>query len=126
MTPISPKNKDIKGRDQIEYYTFKKEINSRFLLLETLGDQSPSFHIEQKEVDEYQQEKNRKRTIMILLICFGTVLLIIIILFIILYIRKKRLQRINYNIEKLVDSDTAIYAYPDASYDDQKENSINE
>ena len=126
MTPISPKNKDIKGRDQIEYYTFKKEINSRFLLLETLGDQSPSFHIEQKEVDEYQQEKNRKRTIMILLICFGTVLFIIIILFIILYIRKKRLQRINYNIEKLVDNDAAIYAYPDASYDDQKVNSINE
>ena len=126
MTQISPKNKDIKDGYQIEYYTFKKEINSRFLLLETLGDQSPSFHIEQKEVDEYQQEKNRKRTIMILLICFGTVLLIIIILFIILYIRKKRLQRINYNIEKLVDNDAAIYAYPDASYDDQKVNTINE
>ena len=131
MIQISPKNKDFKNGYQTEYYNFKKEKNSSFLLLEVMDAVKGghyNVHIYQKEKDEYQPPKTEitpnKKTIMILLICFGTVLLIIIIIFIILY-RRKKLARKNYVIEKFIDNDVLMSPYP-SSYDDQMEKSINE
>ena len=135
MTKIFPKNEDFKDGNRIEYYNFTKENNSTYLLLEAQDDSPYSIQIYQTEKYEYQPTKKEttepsktgtnKKALMISLICVGAVVIIGLIIFIVIFYRRKKLARMTYKEEKILDSSGLMPAYP-ASYDTSMVKPINE
>ena len=76
MSLITPKYKY--SLYDTEYYYFKKENETNFLLFEILNDEINNFTIIQTEKDEYIEIK-RKKNILIITICVGVALLIAMI-----------------------------------------------
>ena len=76
MSLITPKYKY--SLYDAEYYYFKKENETNFLLFEILNDEINNFTIIQTEKDEYIEIKRRKN-ILIITICVGVALLIAMI-----------------------------------------------
>ena len=76
MSLITPKYKY--SLYDAEYYYFKKENETNFLLFEILNDEINNFTIIQTEKDEYIEIK-RKKNILIITICVGVALLIAMI-----------------------------------------------
>ena len=76
MSLITPKYKY--SLYDSEYYYFKKENETNFLLFEILNDEINNFTIIQTEKDEYIEIK-RKKNILIITICVGVALLIAMI-----------------------------------------------
>ena len=131
MMPMIPKHKDFKYGNLIEFYTFTKENNSNFLLLEAQDNSPYSIQIYQTTRDEYQPPKEessnmtKEKALMISLICVGAVLIIVIIIFINILFKKRKLARKAYNEDKIMDYGGLMPVYP-ASYDTSIAKPINE